>query len=313
MSDPLGYNGYHALDATKPTQQLLHIVPDAKLRKRTMELNIRSFMRGSENVPPAKKTYVKEPKLPQKTHKLEGNQRGIKAQSTVISKPKRDRIQQFKPATSATNKSVIMSTPRDLVCLLRKHQHVFATIRNSLCHHQYPNGLTCPTNDGGKEGHKITPEPDDNFWLLNSVALLEIDMEQRLIDDTLRIIREALYFKGTGLTEGQHPETPPPFSTTGGFGGLTSGEVADPTSSRKRKGKQGIDDMEQDQDTDSEEEDRPHKLAKQGSSGNHRFACPYFKRSPEKYMNDRTCVGPGWLTVHRVKYGHTSLCLPQGC
>ncbi len=33
-----------------------------------------------------------------------------------------------------------------------------------------------------------------------------------------------------------------------------------------------------------------------------RFACPYFKRDPRKHREHRSCVGPGWTTVHRVKY-----------
>lgn len=32
-----------------------------------------------------------------------------------------------------------------------------------------------------------------------------------------------------------------------------------------------------------------------------RFACPYFKNNPGKFRHKRTCCGPGWPTVHRVK------------
>jgi len=32
-----------------------------------------------------------------------------------------------------------------------------------------------------------------------------------------------------------------------------------------------------------------------------RFACPYFKNNPKLYGDKRSCVGPGWLEVHRVK------------
>jgi len=32
-----------------------------------------------------------------------------------------------------------------------------------------------------------------------------------------------------------------------------------------------------------------------------KFACPFYKRNPEKYKNQRACSGPGWETVHRVK------------
>jgi hypothetical protein len=33
-----------------------------------------------------------------------------------------------------------------------------------------------------------------------------------------------------------------------------------------------------------------------------KLACPFFKRDPDKYSQFRTCVGPGWDTVHRLKY-----------
>ena len=33
-----------------------------------------------------------------------------------------------------------------------------------------------------------------------------------------------------------------------------------------------------------------------------KFACPYYKRNPEKYRKWTSCPGPGWDEVHRVKY-----------
>lgn len=32
-----------------------------------------------------------------------------------------------------------------------------------------------------------------------------------------------------------------------------------------------------------------------------KLACPFFKRSPQKYANGQACTGPGWETAHRVK------------
>lgn len=32
-----------------------------------------------------------------------------------------------------------------------------------------------------------------------------------------------------------------------------------------------------------------------------RFACPFYKHDQNRYRNRRTCPGPGWLTVHRMK------------
>jgi len=38
-----------------------------------------------------------------------------------------------------------------------------------------------------------------------------------------------------------------------------------------------------------------------GSETGARFACPYYKHDPDRYRNRRTCPGPGWGTVHRMK------------
>lgn len=32
-----------------------------------------------------------------------------------------------------------------------------------------------------------------------------------------------------------------------------------------------------------------------------KFACPFFKHDPERYKTTRSCMGPGWTNVHRVK------------
>ena len=36
-------------------------------------------------------------------------------------------------------------------------------------------------------------------------------------------------------------------------------------------------------------------------SGERMFACPFSKHDPVKYRNVKTCCGPGWKDVHRVK------------
>ncbi|KAK0705982.1 hypothetical protein B0T26DRAFT_439975 [Lasiosphaeria miniovina] len=40
--------------------------------------------------------------------------------------------------------------------------------------------------------------------------------------------------------------------------------------------------------------------AKQDADGP-RFACPFYKHNPKKYKAVKTCCGPGWTDVHRVK------------
>jgi hypothetical protein len=38
------------------------------------------------------------------------------------------------------------------------------------------------------------------------------------------------------------------------------------------------------------------------ASGAKKLACPFSRHDPGKYKSVKTCCGPGWDTVHRVKY-----------
>ncbi|CAM1503539.1 Fc.00g011300.m01.CDS01 [Cosmosporella sp. VM-42] len=43
------------------------------------------------------------------------------------------------------------------------------------------------------------------------------------------------------------------------------------------------------------------KRPRNEESGNKRFACPFYKHNPQEYKSSRTCIGPGWSEIHRVK------------
>jgi hypothetical protein len=60
----------------------------------------------------------------------------------------------------------------------------------------------------------------------------------------------------------------------------------------------GDNDGEDDTDTNS----RREKGREIGMTESSKFACPYFKYDTHKYKNWKTCPGPGWNDVHRVKY-----------
>ncbi|CCT70488.1 uncharacterized protein FFUJ_06466 [Fusarium fujikuroi IMI 58289] len=61
-------------------------------------------------------------------------------------------------------------------------------------------------------------------------------------------------------------------------------------------------------DCETDDEGEGRNRGDQGSSGmsirgheKPKYACPYFKYHPAKYRDWRTCPGPGWNDVHRVK------------
>lgn len=99
-------------------------------------------------------------------------------------------------------------------------------------------------------------------------------------------------------------------SDSGGVEGDGPGKSSAP-SSRKKAGKssggqkRGLDDEGQDAPQDNGdgngEERNGNKRAKREDPEKLRFACPFFKHNPQKYKQVKTCCGPGWDTVHRLK------------
>ena len=79
--------------------------------------------------------------------------------------------------------------------------------------------------------------------------------------------------------------------------GSPSDEAYGPSSFAKRFfPKKDVDD---DDDDNSFRHDYPNDWII-GSTA--RYACPFFKRNPQKYGSRSACSGPGWESVSRVKY-----------
>jgi hypothetical protein len=61
-----------------------------------------------------------------------------------------------------------------------------------------------------------------------------------------------------------------------------------------------------DQDGEKEESRKRQKLSKgvrsPGCKTVKKLACPYYKRNPYKPLSSGVCCGPGWDSVHRIKY-----------
>lgn len=56
-----------------------------------------------------------------------------------------------------------------------------------------------------------------------------------------------------------------------------------------------------DGDKDDRESNKRTRLSDNRSTATKRLACPYFKKDPEHPRLGRSCSGPGWGTVHRIK------------
>jgi hypothetical protein len=58
---------------------------------------------------------------------------------------------------------------------------------------------------------------------------------------------------------------------------------------------------EDDNDDDPSERPKKRPIISTEARDRPKFACPFFKRDKSKHLRWRSCAGPGWATVHRVK------------
>ncbi|KAF2647126.1 hypothetical protein K491DRAFT_615105 [Lophiostoma macrostomum CBS 122681] len=106
------------------------------------------------------------------------------------------------------------------------------------------------------------------------------------------------------------------FDASTGFSSRTTSESASPNTSTREttRSRDGLSDARQgkrkrgDDDDDEKEDNGRGKRTKKvevptstPEKEKKRLACHYFKHDPRKYRDTRTCGGPGWETIHRVK------------
>lgn len=70
---------------------------------------------------------------------------------------------------------------------------------------------------------------------------------------------------------------------------------------RKSRGEESFPPDDPDEDGSNKRRRVSTTTITEDSENGPRFACPFYKHDPNCYRNRRTCPGPGWPTVHRMK------------
>ncbi|KAF2728684.1 hypothetical protein EJ04DRAFT_581168 [Polyplosphaeria fusca] len=135
-----------------------------------------------------------------------------------------------------------------------------------------------------EDDQTITMEPIN----LPKATIKTIELIMRKIEINLRY---AAYIQCAG--QSSQNSTSAPESSRGGRSTQPSG------GKRKSRPDDGPDD---DPDEDGANKRRRVSITTtEDSEAGPRFACPFYKHDPNRYRNRRTCPGPGWPTVHRMK------------
>lgn len=148
----------------------------------------------------------------------------------------------------------------------------------------------------------------DNVWIRCQRNAASTAKEQEPIAESIEqlvnITRSVLQSDAIFTAHGDGHSNPSDQSRTGAWSSFASSSgPSELTSPKKRKSQSwGNDPGDENSDSEKDCPRRPMKTLKLESSlTRRRFACPYFKRSPNRHMHQRSCAGPGWPSVHRLK------------
>jgi hypothetical protein len=134
----------------------------------------------------------------------------------------------------------------------------------------------------------------DNFARppLSSSSIKTINLIMREVESTMR--HAAIQSHGTN--------TPATSSNDGCGSQHRQGNRKASQSTGKRKARSDEDlQPNNDEDNNANKRRRGSLAALESSEIGARFACPFYKHEPHRFRNRRTCPGPGWPTVHRMK------------
>lgn len=131
------------------------------------------------------------------------------------------------------------------------------------------------------------------------------DKRKALVDRLMEYCYTILAHNYTEF-KGDAPTSYAPSSTSTSSQGAGSSQATQaPGRSGQGKSKKRSSHKESDASGDSDEDEDGQGLGskkiKIEENLGKRLACPFFKRNPQRYQEERSCVGPGWRTVHRLK------------
>jgi len=165
----------------------------------------------------------------------------------------------------------------------------------------------CTTNitDSGDvpETPNSNSSPDSDQWThLCSMALGRA--RPVLLKEAINEYQQ-LYASDCRMITSCNPDSAAPSSQTGstGFPNQQTGSNSAGRDQARNNGAHGRN------PSDDGNDGTPNKRPRKDSTSNDRiigstsrYACPFFKRNPQKYGSRSACSGPGWESVHRVKY-----------
>ena len=147
-----------------------------------------------------------------------------------------------------------------------------------------------------------SPSDTENHWIERIISPMTRHIVDRIMNG-LHFIFDTKSGIITCTSDGSTSSASPSSNFNSGQGSSASG--ASNAGSKRSQGDGGDgDSLSPGDNSDNNRGKRPKRNpTSPNSEDGHslKYACPYFKRKPQRYKQRRSCAGPGWPDIHRVK------------
>jgi hypothetical protein len=133
--------------------------------------------------------------------------------------------------------------------------------------------------------------------------IIQLSIRKRELVDRLMVAFYAMFDPNSRLVNHAGPSSSSHQQSTSNRSDMSASAPGSGNGDRKRK---ASDNNFPTRDDDGDDDGKKRRRLSSSNPNviletSKKFACPYFKRNPRKYQRVRSCPGPGWDTVHRLK------------
>lgn len=126
--------------------------------------------------------------------------------------------------------------------------------------------------------------------------------KQKLVDSLMREFYSTFDAKSNVITHGSDSSPSSRHQSTGSDPLVNNSQLSSGGGSKRKVSDDDSPTRENDEEYSKKRPKRGEPPAEDDQTNSlKKLACPYFKRNPRKYQKCRSCPGPGWDTVHRLK------------
>lgn len=150
-------------------------------------------------------------------------------------------------------------------------------------------------NESSENDTLSSEASSESSFISQILEAYKMEAVESLMTEFMALLDHELGVRSRTTSTGSSTSSSPPPSSAE----QPSQRCGDERDKRKERDEDGSESSREGGDDDQYK--KPHVEGPLRDFSPRKFACPYYRRNSQKHKKHRSCAGPGWVSVHRVK------------